>query len=289
MASSAREVEIDRGALENAVVQLGLVVNAPIAGPLAPPTATLSAAERPVGAPDPLVSLAIANRPDVTASKYAVAAAHDFAGEPLLRIVPTLALQGQVTGTTNAGVTGRWSDEILQATLSWTLYDAGIRYADKHARDAQAKIADLSLRQLVRSVEAQVRSAVALLVAAQAAFRVAGEAVTASRQGVDETAILYRQGLAKAIELVDANDQRFLAEVNYASAEFAVAQAYLGLRQALGFGPLEAEPTMKTSPRGVRSLRCARGRVQGRRERGVQPEETQDHQPDAIPGGRGAN
>ena len=62
-----------------------------------------------------------------------------------------------------------------------------------------------------------------------------------ARQNVDETAILYRQGLAKAIELVDANDSRFTAEVNDATAEFAMAQAYLSLRQALGLEPLGTE------------------------------------------------
>lgn len=241
MAGSAREVEIDKGTIENAFVQLSFVVNAPVAGPLVAPTATLAAAEHVVEPTAALVSLAVARRQDLVASKYSAAAAHDFAGEPLLRIVPTLALQGQATGTTNSGLTGRWNDEVLQATLAWTVYDAGVRYADKRSRDAQAQIANLTLEQLARSVEAQVRASVALLLAAQGAFHVAGDAVTASRQSVEETAILYRQGLAKAIELVDANDQRFLAEVNYATAEFAMAQAYLNLRQALGLGPLGTE------------------------------------------------
>jgi outer membrane protein TolC len=113
-----------------------------------------------------------------------------------------------------------------------------VRYADKHARDAQAKIAELTLQQLGRAVDAQVKSAVALLSSAQAALRVADEAVTASRLSVDETAILYRQGLAKAIELVNANEARFTAEVNYATAQDAMAIAYLALRQALGLEPL---------------------------------------------------
>src|SRR5262249_50769978 len=149
-------------------------------------------------------------------AKYQSAAAHDFAGEPLLRLLPTLAVQAQALVTTNSATTGRWNDETLQATLSWTLYDQGIRYADKHSRDAQAEISDLNLQQLGRSIGSQVRSAAALLVAAQAAFAVAENAVSAARQSVDETAILYRQGLAKAIELVDANDTRFASEINYA-------------------------------------------------------------------------
>jgi outer membrane protein TolC len=82
---------------------------------------------------------------------------------------------------------------------------------------------------------------VALLAAAQAAFHVASDAVNFARQNVEETAVLYRQGLARALELVDANDSRFTAEVNYASAEFAMAQAYLALRQALGLDVLGTE------------------------------------------------
>ena len=157
----------------------------------------------------------------------------------MLRLVPTLNVQGQTLVTGNPAA--RWNDETLQATLNWTLYDQGVRYADKHSRDAQAEIADLNLQQLHRSVDEQVRSTLAILLAAQGAFRVAQDAVTAARQSVDETAILYRQGLAKAIELVDANDTRFTAEINYASAEFGMAQAYLSLRQALGLDPLGTE------------------------------------------------
>ncbi len=240
--SSAREVEADKGGLDNAYTQLELVINARVSGLPAPPDATLRAARQPPGQVDTLLRFAIDSRPDVLAAKHSAIAAHDFAGEPLLRLVPTLGVQGQASGTTNAPqTTGRWNDETISATLTWTLYDAGVRYADKHQRDALASIADLNLRLLGRNVGAQVASAVVLLVSAQAALSVAEDAVTAARQSADETSILYRQGLAKGIELVDANDKRFAAEVNYATGEYNVAQAYLSLRQALGLGPLGTE------------------------------------------------
>jgi outer membrane protein TolC len=241
MASSAREVEIDRGALDNAFVQLAFMINAPVPSAVDPPVATLASAAKAVGPVDPLVRFALDHRPDLLVAKNQAVAAHDFAGEPLLRLAPTLNVQGQASATTNSATTGRWNDETVQATLTWTLYDQGVRYADKHARDAQASIADLNLQALARNVDAQVRGTAAVLAAAQAAFRVAQDAQVAAQQSVEETAILYRQGLAKAIELVDANDQRFSAEINYASAEFAMAQAYLSLRQAVGLDPLGAE------------------------------------------------
>jgi len=159
-----------------------------------------------------------------------------------LRLLPALGLQGQAVATAaTSPVTGRHDDETVTATLTWTLYDSGVRYADKHSRDAQAEISDLNARLLLRSVDAQVRSAAAQLAAAQAAFHVASDAVKYARQNVEETVILYRQGLATGLELVDANDSRFTAEVNYASAQFAMAQAYLALRQALGLEVLGTE------------------------------------------------
>jgi outer membrane protein TolC len=242
LSSAGREVELDQGVLDNAYVQLGFVVVAPVTGPLVAPADTLQAAQGPIPALPGLVTFALDHRPDVLAGRYAVAAAHDFADEPLLRLVPTVGLQGQATATTNApATTNRTTDESLTATLTWTLYDSGVRYADKHSRDAQAAIAELNLAALARSVDAGVRSAAALLQASQGAFRVAGQAVAAARQNAEESAILYRQGLAKAIELVDANDSRFTAEVSYANAEYAMAQAYLNLRQALGLDPLGTE------------------------------------------------
>jgi outer membrane protein TolC len=239
--ASARELENDKGTLDNAYVQLGFTTNSPVPSVVVPPQETLAAAQRPPGGPEQLVKIALDHRPDVQVAKLQAVAAHDGATEPLLRIVPTLGVQGQATATTNSPAPGRWHDETIQATLNWTLYDAGMRYADKHSRDAQADIADLNTQLLLRNVDAQVRSAVAVLTASQAAFRVASGAVKLAQQNVEETAILYRQGLAKAIELVDANDSRFTAEVNYASAEFTMAQAYLGLRQALGLDALGTE------------------------------------------------
>jgi len=242
LAGAQREVENDQGSLDNALVQLAFTLNAQVPASLAPPQTTLAAAVKPVGGADQFVRFAADHRPDVRVARYQATAAHDFASEPMLRLVPTLGVQGQAVATTaNSPITGRHDDETVTATLTWTLYDAGVRYADKHTRDAQAEIADLNTQLLMRTVDAQVRSAVALLAAAQLAFRDASDASKFAAQNVDETAILYRQGLATALELVDANDSRFTADVNYAAAEFAMAQAFLSLRQSLGLDALGTE------------------------------------------------
>ncbi|MEA2751569.1 MAG: hypothetical protein QOI41_5712, partial [Myxococcales bacterium] len=74
---------------------------------------------------------------------------------------------------------------------------------------------------------------------ARDAYRIAGEAVAASQKLVEEEEILYRQGLARAIEVTTANSQRFDAEVSRASAKLSMEQAYLDLRFALGLAPID--------------------------------------------------
>jgi outer membrane protein TolC len=239
VSGAQRELESDKGLLESALVQLAFVVNAPVPTSVADPGPTLVASRQAPPTADALVQFAFGRRPDMVAARYTAIAAHDFAGEPLLRIVPTLGVQGQTSVTTNsAGPNAHWNDEQVTATLTWTLYDAGVRYADKHSRDAQAEIADLNSTQLRRGVEAQVRSALALLLSSQAATRAAEDTMKAAQQSVEETSILYKQGLAKAIELVDANDSRFGAEVAFAQAQYGLAQAYMAYRQALGLDAL---------------------------------------------------
>ena len=239
VAGAQREIEVDKGLLDNGYVQLAFILNYPVpSGSLARPADALADAQKPVPATDWLLQFAAAHRPDIQVAKHQLTAAQDFASEPLLRLVPTVGLVATANGTTNTPPSGLWYDAFVGATATWTIFDNGSRYADKHSRDAQADIADLNLQQLLRSVEAGVRSAVALLVSSQAAYRQAVLAEAAAKQSVEETVIIYNAGKATMLERTDANDTYFGAQVTRANAEFAMSQAYLALRQALGLQPL---------------------------------------------------
>src|SRR4029077_14926154 len=74
MATSARQVEADKGTLDNAYIQLELTINALVSRPVAVPDATLHAAQEPPGQGAALVRLAIDRRPDVLAAKHATSA-----------------------------------------------------------------------------------------------------------------------------------------------------------------------------------------------------------------------
>ena len=236
---SIRDLAADKGSYDAALVQLAYIVNAATPKQLATPSATLTAGKQPVVGLDDLVKDGIARRPDLAVKRHSAIAAHDFAREPRWRYLPSVGFLGQLSATSHPANGADTIDGSLGLNASWTIYDGGARSADAASRDAAAEIADLETQMTIRQVESDVRTAAAQLVSAQASLIGAQDAVDSSRKSADETAILYRQGLAKAIELVDANEQRFESEVDYAEAEFAVATAYLALRQALGEGPLE--------------------------------------------------
>ncbi len=117
-----------------------------------------ASAQRPAGAVDDLVRLALERRPDVLVDQNAALAAHHFADEPMMRLIFLGSVSTTVSGTSNApAATKVWNQETVAGVLTWTIYDAGSRYADKHSRDAQAEIAELNLKQLVRNVRGEPR------------------------------------------------------------------------------------------------------------------------------------
>ena len=238
LAAAQQELAGDVGNVQKAYLALSFVINSPTTGPLTAPAATLQAAAATTPDATVLVTTAQNRRLDLVAAVHAARASHLFADEPMMRLAPVLGLTGVVSDTpymSNQPVA------TLAATLTWTIYDAGSRYADKHSRDAQASITDLQLDLIRRQVTNDVHNALVLLQASQEALKAAAVGVAASRKNVDETSVLYRQGLTTALNLTNANDSRFEAEISYSGAEYAMALAYLALRQSMGLEPIGTE------------------------------------------------
>jgi outer membrane protein TolC len=177
-------------------------------------------------------------QPEIQALHERVLAARDSAKDPKYRYAPSLNLSGQVRVTPDDNAV-RWHNETISLSLNWTLWDGGVRGADVRSREAQAEISRLDERLARRSVDRDVRTNIALLEAARDSYTAARDAVEVARKGVEEANILYRQGLGRAIELVDANAKLFDAEVSVATAKLQMEQAYLEVRYALGLDPLD--------------------------------------------------
>jgi outer membrane protein TolC len=245
LATSLRETTLAQASVARAYLQLSFLMGRRAQPPLAAPDRTTQAAESFDSPSANQVKAALERRPDLRAAMEKTIALQKSASEPLYRLAPTLNLQAQLRVLPNALPTERAHDETATVNLTWSIFDAGQRYADRRSRLAQAEIQALDESLLRRSVANDVEIALVALRAARDALHIANDAVAATQKGLEETEILYRQGLARAIELTDANGRRFDAEVSRASAKLSMEQAYLDLRNALGFGPIDEEDPMR--------------------------------------------
>jgi outer membrane protein TolC len=238
--SAERDLTRARSALDVARVQLAALVGGPV-GTLAAPGALLEAAAAAEGDEEALAAEARARRRDLRALELRFAAQQAFAEEPRLRLVPSLALSGGLRATAAEDLSAARDDAFVGATLTWALWDGGLRAAERRERLALAAIADLDRSALARSSTREVQEALVGVRAGQATTRLAQRAAAAARRNQEESTILYRQGLAPALAVADANLRLFEAEVDLARAGFDLAQALLALRRATGLDPLGKE------------------------------------------------
>ncbi len=232
-----------QGSVERAYVQLDFVVGVKVPRPLAVPESMLKTAMVFEVDPKGQLEAALARRPDLKSAHAHTEALRDFAAEPLYRLAPTIGASGTLKIDPTVTSPVKPIDGSISVNLTWTIFDSGFRYADRKTRLAQAESAELDEKLLRRQVEADIALALASLRAARETLRIADTALEAAQKNVDETLVLYNRDLAKAIEVTDANLSRFDAEVTRENAMVATEQAYLDLRQALGFGPVDDDET----------------------------------------------
>ncbi|MCL2776480.1 MAG: TolC family protein [Polyangiaceae bacterium] len=239
LASSQREVAQDEGTVARARQQLSFLLGRPVTGSLAQPERTMLSAQSVGTASANQIKTALDKRADVRSARERTLALRASAREPLYRLIPSASFQAQMRFLPDPLATERGVDEMATLNLSWAIFDAGVRYADRRTRLAQADSQALDEQLLRRSVDNDVKVATISLHAARDSYRILNDALTSAQKNVEETEILYRQGLAKAIEVIDANGRRFDSEVSVATAMLQMEQAYLDLRFALGLGPTD--------------------------------------------------
>ncbi|HEV7767037.1 MAG TPA: TolC family protein [Thermoanaerobaculia bacterium] len=234
LATAVRELAQARGDVEASRVELETLLNTDINGALAPPTALLDAADDATPSSEAAIGEAQTRRTDIAARRARVEALRAFAEEPGARFFPSVFFSAQGRNLNDGAITNRNNEGFVGLSFAWPVFDAGLRGADRAERTANVRGAELQLELELRDVERQMRSAAVQLTTEQASLREAAAAVRAAQKNTNETSILYREGLASALELADATQQLFEAEVAEVTARYRMAVAYLSLREASG-------------------------------------------------------
>jgi outer membrane protein TolC len=218
--------------LNRARLRVAHIIDAEIAGELVVPEGLLGEALAQAAPDAKPVAAAGQNskRLDIAALDKRAQAADAFAEEPNWRLAPTAGLAyGAYFGT-------------LAVTLTWTLFDGGERYAERDERLALAAVAQLDADAAARRAGTETRDAMLSLSASRSVLEQAERTAEIARKNGGETGELYRQGLATAFALADANAQLFDAEVSLARARYGMAVALIDLRRAYGLDPFGREP-----------------------------------------------
>lgn len=238
LANAEREASLAAGQRELARTQLGHFLIANITGELAMPAALLAAAaEQPLEGEEAQLAQSQQQRLDLQAADKLVLAAEEAAKEPRLRVLPRLTAQATGRYTNEPGLVGRSFNWLAGATLSWALWDGGVRAAEGRERDAAARAEALGQSLRRRNALLDVRQARLALLNARGTQAAARRAREMAARHAEETAELYRQGLVRALEVADANLRLFEAEVTSVRDQYALVVAFLDLKVAVGERP----------------------------------------------------
>lgn len=203
------------------------------------PAQILDAAQAMSTAPSPaLPTLSALPRLNLQALQKRAEALDASAEEPLWRWVPTLALTAESHAAFELPEN---PDASVGVKLTWSLWDGGERSADRDERLALAKVGQLDLAASSRRAHVEAQKAMVTLARGQRTAETAQRASTIARKNSQETAELYRQGLATALQVADAGQRLFEAEVELTQAHFEMGTGLLDLRAALGLDPFGKE------------------------------------------------
>jgi outer membrane protein TolC len=235
-----------QGQVETTYLQLGNLLDAAdtMKKKLIIPEFVPQAAEEKALEAGTLISEAQSRRLDLNSLRYRAQAQHALVLEPALKWFPTLALTGQYRYTNEAGLTGRTTNWNAGLTLSWALFDGFSRNGEYREQKSLAYLADLNVQASMRQIDLEVRESLVSLKNQRASLKQANVANEIAKRNAKEIAELYRQGLATALQVADANVRLFEAEVTLVQQRYGLAIAYLNLEAALGLDPFGKEPAL---------------------------------------------
>ena len=206
--------------------------------------------ESPVALEDmtSLEDQALAHRPDVLAARENLVLAEVGRHGVVMRYAPVLAVFARYNLSNAAGFTGDYGQFNAGATLSWTLWDGGLRESD--LRDASTKIAEsrANLRAAENKAKDEVRRALLDLQSAEANRIKAEEQVRMARENSQLARLSFEAGTATSLEAVDASAALRGAELTLISEQLNAQLALIRLAKVAGlFNPLApTQPAAKT-------------------------------------------
>ena len=226
-----RDLARARAEAERARLALGILL-----GRDGPVRIALPAAPRQEAGADgaALVEEALARRPELAAQHAQVEAADASVKSTWARLAPQLSASASAFAQDVPYPTGERDGWRATVDLTWALFDGGLREARRRQAEAQRATARAAEEAQRLAVVQEVSDGARDLAVARERLRLAE---TQGRLAADAAASARRSfeaGIASSLDVIDANDRLYLADVGLAEARARLAQARVGLERALG-------------------------------------------------------
>jgi len=218
-----------RGELERAQVSMGVLL-----GREGPVRIQLPDIAAPVVSPDPEAAVALQHRSEVVARRADEKAAQLRVRSSRMRYAPTLEATFGGNVSTAEYVTGLNYVWRTGLSLRWTVYAGGARRGTKKRAEAGARRARAQRRRQELIVKQEVLDARRELELARATYALAVEEVSVATDAAGSAERRFAEGLAGSLDVLDALDASFQAELRREEARARAAAATAALDAARG-------------------------------------------------------
>jgi outer membrane protein TolC len=181
-----------------------------------------------------LLDEALARRPELAAQRAQVEAADATVRSSWARLAPQLSASASAFAQDVPYPTGQKDGWRATVDLTWPLFDGGFREARRRQAEAQratARAAEeaqrLAVVQEVSDGARDLSVARERLRLAETQRRLASDAAASARRS-------FEAGVASSLDVIDANDRLYQADVGLAEARARLAQSRVALDRALG-------------------------------------------------------
>ncbi len=177
---------------------------------------------------------AVERRPEMSAQRAQVEAAEDQVRASWARLVPQLSATGSAFASDVAYPTGEREGWRATVDLTWPIFDGGLREARRRQARAQLATARAGAEAQRLAVVQEVADGARDLAVARERLRLAETQRGLAADAAESARRSFEAGVASNLDVVDANDRLYQADVGLADARARVAQAAIGLERALG-------------------------------------------------------
>jgi outer membrane protein TolC len=181
-----------------------------------------------------LVSEALAARPELRADAAKIRAAEAQTLAARLRLLPQLSGTATVFASDMPYPTGKKDGWRITLDATWLLFDGGYRSSRRSQAEAETESARSGAEAAHLSVAQEVSDAVRDVGVARERLRLAERQAAFAAEAAASAKRTFEGGIAGSLEVLDANDRLYQADVAVAEARGRFGAARAGLSKALG-------------------------------------------------------